>query len=295
MDVFSSHTLNEIMTAEYGLIRNLAILGFGTMGQGIAQVASMAGCRVKFFDINRQVMENGYKSITNQSSKQDKIRIYPCDTMNEAISDAELIIETITENLDKKRNLYHELSTAIKNPNVIISSNTSSFCISEFSRISKRPSHMVGMHFFNPVPKMKLVEMITLSETLSEVSNSVELFITRVLGKELVRCKDTSGFIVNRLLIPYMMDAINMAENSIASIHDIDMAMKLGAGHPIGPFSLMDLIGLDVIKEIIDNLHKNDRNDSRFKSSYLLNQMINDGKLGRKTGQGFFVYKNRNI
>ena len=204
------------------------------------------------------------------------------------LEEADLVIEAIVENLKVKQKLLAEIEDKIPE-SCIVATNTSSFLLQDVSDKFSRKSHFAGLHFFNPVPAMKLVEVVEGPETTETVYNTLLSFCKK-LGKTPVKSKDTPGFIVNRLLIPYLLESVRMAERKDASVEDIDTAMKLGTGHPMGPFELLDYIGLDTMKFVIDGWHQRFPDDPRFTPSETLDTLVQEGKLGRKTGQGFHAY-----
>lgn len=204
------------------------------------------------------------------------------------LEEADLVIEAIVENLKVKQKLLSEIENKLSE-SCIVATNTSSFLLEDVSDKFSRKSHFAGLHFFNPVPAMKLVEVIEGSQT-TEIVYKTLLSFCKQLGKTPVKSKDTPGFIVNRLLIPYLLESMRMAERKDASVEDIDVAMKLGTGHPMGPFELLDYIGLDTMKFIVDGWHQRFPDDPRFVPCETLDTLVQEGKLGRKTGQGFHTY-----
>lgn len=223
-------------------------------------------------------------------------RLHQSETLEDALVEADLVIEAIAENLPAKEDIFSRISKSKTLPaNSIITSNTSSFSIKTLSKASSK--ELFGLHFFNPAPKMKLVEIITIDSEKEEYKRkikSLEEFV-RHLGKEPIICKDFPGFVVNRLLVPYLMEAIRLLEQNIASKEDIDKAMKLGAAYPMGPFALIDLIGLDTVKSVIDGWAISEPNNPLFKPSHLLSEMVKNGKLGKKSGEGFYKYSTSTI
>jgi 3-hydroxybutyryl-CoA dehydrogenase len=274
-----------------------AIIGSGTMGSGIAQVfAAHGGYEVILCDIKAEFAENGKKNIAKGLARlvaKEKMTQGDMDAvlgrittgLNDKAAAADLVIEVALEKLELKKQLFTELQAAGK-PEAIYATNTSSLSITELSAGLKKP--VVGMHFFNPAPVMKLVEIISGLNTPPELTEKVTA-IAKDLGKEPVQVKDSAGFVVNRVLVPMINEAIGIYAEGIASAEDIDTAMKLGANHPMGPLALGDLIGLDICLAIMDVLY-NDTLDSKYRAHPLLRKMVRGGKLGRKTGQGFFAY-----
>ncbi|VDO26941.1 unnamed protein product [Haemonchus placei] len=205
-----------------------------------------------------------------------------------AVKEADLVIEAIVENIDAKRKLFSEVEKVAK-PDTILTTNTSSLRLADIAKNLKSKSNFGGLHFFNPVPVMKLLEVVRHDETSKETFESLMEY-GRNIGKTTVACKDTPGFIVNRLLVPYMFEACRMAERGDASMEDIDIAMKLGAGYPMGPFELCDYVGLDTTKFIMDGWQEQYPSEALFKPSKILDKLVKEGKFGRKSGEGFFKY-----
>ncbi|HVF50804.1 MAG TPA: 3-hydroxyacyl-CoA dehydrogenase family protein [Pyrinomonadaceae bacterium] len=282
-------------------IKKVGVLGCGLMGSGIAQTAATAGFDVIVREVSDQLCERGFTGIdkslarfaekgTITADQQKEIRGRLSGTTKlEDLSDCDIIIEAIIENLDIKRETYKQLDELCK-PETIFASNTSSLSITEMmtATSAERQKRFIGLHFFNPVPIMKLVEVVRTILTDEAVYEHAVDFGKR-LGKVPVRAGDRSGFIVNRLLVPYMLDAIRALEEGVGSIVDIDNAMKLGCGYPMGPFTLGDFVGLDTtyyIAEIMfDEFH-----EKRFAAPPLLKRMVLAGLYGRKTGRGFYDY-----
>jgi 3-hydroxyacyl-CoA dehydrogenase len=209
--------------------------------------------------------------------------------LNEAVKTADIVIEAIVENLKEKQKMFASIDDIAK-PSAIFASNTSSLPIKEIAKTSKRLNQFCGLHFFNPVPVMKLLEIVRIPETSDSTYDAVMKF-GKELGKVTVTCKDTPGFIVNRLLNPYMGESYRMLERGDATVEDIDKAMKLGAGFPMGPFELTDLIGIDTARNVRQFYHEVFPNDTQYTPSPLLNKMVQEGKLGVKSGEGFYNYK----
>jgi 3-hydroxybutyryl-CoA dehydrogenase len=280
-------------------IEKVGVVGCGLMGSGIAQVAAQAGCDVIVREVSQQLVDKGLQSVeknlgrlvekgTLTAAERDQIRGRLHGTMNvDDLKDRDLVVEAIIEQLPAKRELYGALDK-ICQPATIFASNTSSLSITEMAFLTKRPERFLGMHFFNPVPVMKLVEVIRTIATDPKVFDEMVAFGAK-LGKTVVRTTDRTGFIVNRLLVPYILDAVRALEEGVASIEDIDNSMKLGCGHPMGPLTLLDFVGLDTTYYIA-NIMFDEFKEKRFASPPLLKRMVLAGWNGRKAGRGFYDY-----
>ncbi len=280
-------------------IRTVGVLGCGLMGSGIAQVSAAAGYRTIVREVNDQFLENGLGRIrkfiedgvakgkaTPESRDATLANLSGTTSFNE-LRDCDLIVEAIVESLDEKRRTYAALEPIVKESTIFVS-NTSSLCITELASATRRPDRFGGLHFFNPVPIMKLVEVIRALTTSDETYKTVFAF-AQSLGKEPITAPDRPGFIVNRLLVPYLLDAIRAYENGLGTLEDIDKGMKLGCGYPMGPFTLLDFVGLDTTYYIANIMFEEFR-EPAYAAPPLLKRMVLAGRLGRKSGQGFYKY-----
>jgi 3-hydroxybutyryl-CoA dehydrogenase len=279
-------------------IEKVGVLGCGLMGSGIAQVAATAGFDVTVLEVEQKFLDKGFAGIEKSLAKfaekgtikesPQAIRARLKGTTNKQdLADCDIVIEAIIENLDEKKKMYASLDPIVKK-DAIFASNTSSISVTEMMTATKRPERFVGLHFFNPVPLMKLVEVVKTIATAPEVYDAAYEF-GKKLGKVPVRTSDKTGFIVNRLLVPYMLDAIRAYEEGVGSIEDIDNAMKLGCGYPMGPFTLLDFVGLDTTYYITHVMY-GEFKERRFASPPLLKRLVMAGWYGKKTGRGFYDY-----
>jgi len=280
-------------------IRKVAVLGGGLMGSGIAQVSAAVGFATTVREVSealaaksRQAIEKSLakgieRGKTTEAERDRTLGNLKFVTDLKNLADADLFIEAVVEDLEVKNRLWGQLDK-LAGPDAIFASNTSSLTIIAMAAASGRPDRMLGLHFFNPVPLMKLVEVVR-TITTSEETERRALDFVRALGKEPIRAKDSSGFVVNLLLIPYMLDAINALESNVASVEDIDKGMQLGAGHPMGPFTLLDFVGLDTAYKIAEIMFEEYR-DRRYAPPPLLKRMVLAGMLGKKSGKGFYDY-----
>lgn len=282
-------------------IKKLGVVGAGAMGNGIAQVAAQIGCDVIMRDIKDEFVERGMKSIDRflsrsvekgklEAAEKDAIlgRVKGTTDMSQ-LSGADFVIEAVLEDLDLKKNVFNELDEICR-PEVILASNTSSMSLTEIASATKRPEKVCGMHFFNPVPLMRLVEVIRGFST-NDDTVTVTTDLAKKMGKITVEVKkDSPGFIVNRIMIPHMLEAIKIVEEGIASIEDVDTAVKNGLNYPMGPFELMDLTGIDIAYFVAEYFYKELNKESKWVSPNLLKTMIRANKLGRKTGGGWYDY-----
>jgi 3-hydroxybutyryl-CoA dehydrogenase len=281
-------------------IKKIGVLGAGVMGSGIAQICAVAEFHVTMVDVSSGLVEKGLMAIDKSlskslekkkitiSGKQNAIDKIHGTTSIVDLADCDIVFEAIVENLVNKLEAIKELDQVCK-ADAILASNTSSLSITQMAASSKRAERFVGTHFFNPVPIMKLVEVVDTMLSKKEIFDEVFGLMKR-LGKEPVHVHDTTGFIVNRLFSTYLLDAIRALEEGVGSVQDIDKAMKLGVGHPMGPFELLDLTGLDT-NLAIANIFYEEFREKRFSPPTTLKRMVAAGRLGRKTGRGFYDYK----
>lgn len=284
-------------------IETIAVIGAGTMGHGIAQVAAANGFRVLLSDVNRDALARGVQSIEKNLAKgislgklteQDRDRTLQHirgTTQLEECAKADLIIEAVLEKLDLKREVLRQLES-LSDRSFVFASNTSSLSISEIARSAKRPEAVVGMHFFNPVHIMRLVEIVVGEKTSDETVESV-IAVGRRMRKEPIVVKDVPGFASSRLGVALGLEAMRMVEQGVASARDIDTAMELGYNHPMGPLKLTDLVGLDVRLNIAEYLHR-ELGSETFRPPEVLRRLVSEGKLGKKTGQGFYDWSKEN-
>lgn len=288
-----------LVSRVYMTIEHIAIIGAGQMGNGIAQVSSCAGYKVTMIDIKQEFVEKGMSAIekslnklvskekmTSEEAASALSRI-SISTDNSSAAEADLVVEAIPEVLAYKTALFKELDSLCKTE-TILATNTSSISIDSIANATKRPDRVIGMHFMNPVPIMRLVEIINGSKTSNEV-NSTVVNAAEKMGKTALSCNDSPGFVSNRILCPMINEAILTLEEGVAEPDAIDGIMKLGMNHPIGPLALSDLIGNDTVLHIMNVLHDG-FGDDKYAPSKLLVKMVEDGKLGRKSGEGFYKY-----
>jgi 3-hydroxybutyryl-CoA dehydrogenase len=278
-------------------IQKVGVVGCGLMGSGIAQISAQAGCSTVVRETSKELLDKGLASIMKfleAGVAKGKVAQFDLDkvkenlkgtTKLEDLADCDLVVEAITENLGVKKELFGQLDTLCK-PETIFASNTSSLSVTEMSTFVKRPGRMIGLHFFNPVPLMKLVEVVRTVRTDPAALADATAWC-KAVGKTAVSCGDSTGFVVNRLLVPYMLDAIRVFEQGLASRDDIDNAMKLGAGYPMGPLFLTDYVGLDTTYYITQVMF-DEFKEPRFAAPPLLKRMVMAGLHGRKTGKGFY-------
>jgi len=283
-------------------ITKVGVLGCGLMGSGIAQVSATAGFEVIVLEVEQKFLDKGFAAIEKSLAKfaekgnlkespETVRRRLKGTTKKQDLANCDIVIEAIIENLHEKREMYASLDPIVKKEG-IFASNTSSISITEMMTAGKRPERFVGLHFFNPVPLMKLVEVVKTIAAAEDVYETAYNFAKK-LGKVPVRTSDKTGFIVNRLLVPYMLDAIRAFEEGVGSIPDIDNAMKLGCGYPMGPFTLLDFVGLDTTYYITHVMY-DEFKEKRFASPPLLKRLVMAGWFGRKSGKGFYDYADPN-
>ena len=281
-------------------IKRVGVVGCGTMGAGIAQVAAAAGYEVYVSDTTQGALERGLGTIRSALSKaveKEKLTRPEADEILKRIesgtsmsghSDMDLVIEAVFEDIEVKKDLLARLDEVCR-PSTLFASNTSSLCVTEMAAATQRPEQVVGMHFFNPAPVMKLVEVVRTVLTGEEAFQAAWDFVSSI-GKEAIASEDKAGFVVDRLLIPYLMESVRSLEEGVASVEDIDKGMRLGCGFPMGPFTLMDLVGLDICYNAAMTLYDEFR-EKAFHPPPLLKRMVQAGQLGRKTGKGFYDYE----
>jgi len=283
-------------------IKKVGVLGSGLMGSGIAEVAARSGYETVVREVTSELVEKGLGKIRGSLDKAVERGKLEASARDEAVgrlsgtvdlgafADCDIVVEAIVENLEEKRKTFGALDEAVKK-DAIFASNTSSLTITQMAMFTKRPDQFVGLHFFNPVPVMKLVEVVRTLLTSNESFDRAFEF-ARSLGKEPVAARDNSGFIVNRLLVPYLLDAIRALEEGVGSVEDIDKGMQLGCGYPMGPFTLLDFVGLDTTYYIAGIMF-DEYKEKRFAAPPLLKQMVTAGRLGKKSGRGFYDYSKK--
>lgn len=283
-------------------ISEIAVIGAGTMGNGIAQVCAVAGLRVTMVDVSTVALDRGMATVGKsldrlvqkeklQSEQRDEVlgRIRTT-TSYEDLRGAELVVEAATENLELKLRILREIE-AVVGPQTVIATNTSSISITQLAAVLQRPSRAIGMHFFNPVPVMALLELIRGLQT-SDETHVQALEFARAIGKTPITVRNSPGFVVNRVLCPMINEAIFVLEGGLSSAQEIDEGMKLGCNHPIGPLALADMIGLDTMLAVMRVFHEG-FGDPKYRPAPLLKEMVDAGRLGRKSGEGFYHYGGR--
>ncbi len=280
-------------------IKTVGVVGSGTMGSGIAQACAVSGIQVMMVDINQEALDKGTQAIANSLERllskekitlEDKTRALAriqTSTQYTAFDDCDLVIEAATENLGLKIKILDLLKPHLK-PTAILASNTSSISITQLAQVTQRPEQFIGMHFFNPVPMMALVEVIRGLQT-SDSTHDAVIELSKALGKSPITVKNSPGFVVNRILVPMINEALFVLGEGVASAQDIDTGMKLGCNHPIGPLALADMVGLDVCLAVME-VYFNQFSDSKYRAAPLLREMVAAGHLGRKTGRGIYTY-----
>jgi 3-hydroxybutyryl-CoA dehydrogenase len=280
-------------------IRKVGVLGCGLMGSGIAEVAARAGYDTVVREVTEELVEKGIEKIRGSLGKAVEKGKLEAGKRDEALSrlsgvvdlgalaDCDVVVEAIVENPEEKKKTFAALDEAVQKE-ALFASNTSSLTITQIAMATRRPDRFVGLHFFNPVPVMKLVEVVRTILT-SDAAYDQAFEFARSLGKEPIACHDNSGFIVNRLLVPYLLDAIRALEEGVGSVEDIDKGMQLGCGYPMGPFTLLDFVGLDTTYYIANIMFEEYR-EKRFAPPPLLKQMVLAGRLGKKSGRGFYEH-----
>ena len=280
-------------------IQTVGVIGCGLMGSGIAQVSAQAGFPTIVIEADQQLLDRGLAGIKasldalvakakiNQKARDDAVARLTGSTRLEELKGCDLVIEAITENQALKNETFARLD-AICPPHTLLASNTSSCNVTAMAAATKRPGQVLGLHFFNPVPLMKLVEVVQTILTGDATVKTAYDWV-QAIGKTPVKTRDSTGFIVNRLLVPYLLDAIRLYESGLASLEDLDTAMRLGCGHPMGPFTLLDLVGLDTTMYVAEVMFDEFR-EPRYAPPPLLKRMVMAGRLGRKSGRGFYDY-----
>lgn len=289
------------------VIKNVTVIGGGLMGSGIAQVSAQTGHNVTVVELNQDVLDKTRRSIESSVQRVAK-KVYkerPADgeqfvadtlsrvgtstSLQDAVRDADLVLEAVVENLAVKHDLFRAVDAAAP-AKTVLASNTSSLSIGEIAAVTGRRDRFAGLHFFNPVPVMRLLEVVRTPDTSDDTYRTLMAW-GKAIGKTAITCKDTPGFVVNRLLVPLMAEAIRMLERGDASPGDIDIAMKLGAGHPMGPIELADYVGHDTTNSILNGWHQKFPDNPLFEPLPSLQKLVDEKKLGVKTGEGFYSYK----
>ncbi|MET9200616.1 3-hydroxybutyryl-CoA dehydrogenase [Gordonia sp. NPDC003585] len=282
-------------------ITRVGVVGAGQMGAGIAEVCARANTDVLVFESTRELaaagrtrvlrsLDRGVSSgkLTEREREQAALRLRFTSDLGE-FADRQLVCEAVVEDEDVKAELFAQLDKVVTDPEAVLASNTSSIPIMKLGMATQDAGRVVGLHFFNPVPVLPLVELVTTLATAPEVGDRAEAFAHDVLGKQVVRSADRSGFVVNALLVPYLLSAIRMVESGFATVEDIDKAMVLGCAHPMGPLKLADLVGLDTVKAIADKMYEEFK-EPLYSPPPVLLRMVEAGRLGKKAGRGFYQY-----
>jgi 3-hydroxybutyryl-CoA dehydrogenase len=285
-------------------IKTIGVVGAGSMGNGIAQVSAASGYNVILVDVDDKFLQGALKNINKflaRSVEKGKMTAEARDallgrikttTKLEDVKDADFVVEAVFENMDLKKKVFAQLD-GILGPEAIISSNTSSMSLTELATATKRPGKVVGMHFFNPVPLMRLVEVIRGYYT-SDETVAMAMDLSKKLGKEPIEVKtDIPGFVVNRLMVPHLIEAINLLQEGVASKEDIDKAAKMGLNYPMGPFELIDLTGVDILLDVVNYFYENHNKELKWVAPRLLKDMIKAGRIGMKAGAGWYDYNKK--
>lgn len=282
-------------------IERVGVVGGGLMGSGIAEVSARAGLDVVVSEVDADAAEAGRARVQKSLDRavhKGKLTEADRDAVGQRLrfstgtadlADRQLVIEAIAENAELKAKVFAELDQVLSDPNAILASNTSSIPIAKLAGATKRPKQVVGIHFFNPVPVLKLVELVPSLLTSEQTVQRASAFATEQLGKETIRAQDRSGFVVNALLVPYLLSAIRMVEGGFATSEDVDNGMVLGCAHPMGPLRLADLVGLDTLKSIADSMY-DEYKEPTHAAPPLLQRMVDAGLYGKKSGRGFYEY-----
>jgi 3-hydroxybutyryl-CoA dehydrogenase len=286
-------------------VKKIGVLGIGVMGQGIVQICAQNGFEVVVMDVSDEIIQRGLKNLESILSRLvSKEKISEADktatlshikgTVNMAdLSDVDYLIEAIFEDMELKKKIFKELDELLK-PNVIIGTNTSTLSITEIASATKRPDKVIGIHFFNPPPLMRLVEVIKGYLTSDETASATRELAEKGFGKETILVKkDTAGFVVNRVSVSHLVESVRTYEEGVASIEDIDKAVKLGLNYPMGPFELLDLLGIDTSLAVFTSMEKELGKEFMFQVPYTIKSLVKAGKLGRKTGEGFYKYEKK--
>jgi len=296
-----SRGVRENASSENGRIERVGVVGAGLMGSGIAEVCARAGCDVIVLEVNAEACERGRDRIVGsldrglrsgklgEADRDAAFARLAFTTDYADLGNSDLVVEAVIEDEKLKSTVFRELDRVVTSPDAILASNTSSIPIMKLGIATKRPEHVIGIHFFNPVPILRLVELVTSLLTSPATTERANDFAADVLGKRVIRSQDRAGFIVNALLIPYLLSAIRMMESGFATADDIDAGMVEGCNHPMGPLRLADLIGLDTTMAVADSLYTEFK-EPLYASPPLLSRMVEAGLLGRKTGRGFYDY-----
>jgi 3-hydroxybutyryl-CoA dehydrogenase len=283
-------------------IQQIAVIGAGTMGRGIAQACAQSGLDVVMVDVSIAALERGRTALVasldrlvqkekiSAAQKDETLRRIRSTVSYQELKDSDLVIEAATENLELKIRILHEIESVVGD-DTVIASNTSSISITQLAAALQRPGRCIGMHFFNPVPVMALLEVIRGLQT-TDATHAVALDFAKAVGKTAITVRNSPGFVVNRVLCPMINEAIFVLQEGLASADEIDAGMKLGCNHPLGPLALADLIGLDTLLSVMRVFHDN-LGDPKYRPAPLLREMVDAGRLGRKSGQGFYHYAGR--